>query len=255
MHKLTRFLALGIVAYVAQFSSAANLLLNANLDDPGNHEVDLATSWTLQEFKTTTGPGDTATFASFANHTPNPNAPNPDPDTTRVGVWYKNFTGTGTNLATAHLYQDVPGTPGLKYVLTGWSRFETFYAGGFNQTPSIDPITGEFVLMPSPTKSIFAIDFLGAGDAVISSVEWDLHDQGGQINNGQWVQHMVMGIAPPGTVEVRARSSAIDMIATFGAQSAFADDFVLEGIPEPASMVLGAIAALACIGFVRRRSL
>lgn len=247
---LTFVFALGLMACGARWASAA--LVNGNLDDPGSHEVDLATGWTLEEFRTVTGPGDTATFASFANHTPNPNDPDPAPP--QVGVWYKNFNGSATNPATANLYQDVPATPGKKYVMTGWARFEQFFSGGLNQIPSIDPNTGEFVLSPSPTKYVFALDFLGAGDVVLDTVQRDLHDDDGQINTGNWVQHMVMGIAPPGTQEVRVRSSVIDMVATFGSQSAFGDDFALQEImiPEPASVVLG-MFGLSLFGLMRRR--
>ena len=56
----------------------ANLLTNGNLDDPGTHETDVATGWTLTEgpFIPGTPPvipdfnPNAATFASFANHTP-----------------------------------------------------------------------------------------------------------------------------------------------------------------------------------------
>lgn len=254
MKKLFALLAaFCLVVSGTSLTRAANMLVNGDLDDPGTHEVDLATGWTLQEFRTTTGPGDTATFASFANHTPNPNAPGADPDTSRVGAWYKNFSGTPTNTANANLYQDVPGTPGVQYVMTGWARFEQFFAGGLNQVPSIDPITGEFVLSPSITKMVFALDFLGAGDSVINSVVRDLHDDDGQINNNQWVQHTVLGTAPAGTLKVRVRSSAIDMLATFGSQSAFADDFSLDVVPEPASIALVLIGLCGTFGVTRRR--
>lgn len=251
LHLLSTFV--GALVLGAGGLAQAALLINGNLDDPGDHEVDLAVGWTLEESRQTPGPADTATFASFANHTPNPDAPGPDPDSTRVGVWYKNFTGTPSNLATAHLYQDVPGTPGLKYIMTGWSKFETFYAGGFNQVPSIDPITGEFVLMPSPTASIFALDFLDSSGVLISSEELDLHDEGGQINNGQWVQHTVMAVAPEDTAIVRVRSSAINMVSTFGGQSAFADDFTLIAVPEPSTVVLGLLGVVGLLAIVRRK--
>jgi hypothetical protein len=255
MKKLLTMLILGLMACGARDAGAANLLLNGDLDDPGDHEIDLALNWTLEELRQS-GPGDTATFARFGNHTPNPNDPGPDPDMTgtgpRVGAWFKNFTGTPTNLATAHLYQDVPGTPGTKYAMTGWSRFESFYAGGLDQVPSIDPVTGQFILSPSPTDTFFALDFLGPGDAVISSAQLELKADG-QLNFNQWRQHMLMATAPAGTVEVRVRASAVNMVGTLGSQSAFVDDFTLSIIPEPASVLLGLIGLAAIMGGTRRR--
>lgn len=251
---LSLFLALGLVAWAAG-GAYANLLVNPDLDDPGDHEVDLAIGWTLDEYRSS-GPADTATFARFGNHTPNPNAPGPDPDMTgtgpRVGLWLKNFSGSTTNPASADLYQDVSGTPGMKYIMTGWARFEQFYAGGINNYPVFDPNTGEFTLVPSPTDTFFALDFLDGGGGIISTEDIELRANG-QINDGVWRQHMLMAVAPAGTATVRVRASAVDMVNVSGSQSAFADDFSLICVPEPATVGLTLIGLVGVVGLLRRR--
>jgi hypothetical protein len=97
-----------------------------------------------------------------------------------------------------------------------------------------------------------AIDFLGPGDALISTAQVELKANG-QTNNNQWMQHFVTATSPVGTVEVRARFSAKNMVAVSGAQSAFGDDFNLEIVPEPTSVALGLTGLLGLMGLVRRR--
>src|SRR5690606_35379046 len=60
------------------------------------------------------------------------------------GVFFKAFTGnTANGAATGHLYQDVPGTPGVEYTMTGWAGAEAnTLAAGFE----------------------FALEFLDAGN-------------------------------------------------------------------------------------------
>jgi hypothetical protein len=248
---LTFFIILGLSACCASNVNAANLLINGDLD-LGTHEVDTNPPWTLDEFKGAVPAENPGTFASFANHTPNPVDPLPDPDTTRVGLWARNFEGTTAVPATVDLYQDVPGLPLTPYTLSGWARFEQFYNGGLTNYPFFNTTTNEFELLPSPTDTFLAIDFLGPGDALISTAQVELKANG-QTNNNQWMQHFVTATSPVGTVEVRARFSAKNMVAVSGAQSAFGDDFNLEIVPEPTSVALGLTGLLGLMGLVRRR--
>jgi hypothetical protein len=257
------FMAMGLLVFSARLASAVviidydtvggtvNGLNNGNLDVPGVHEGDFATGWVLDEYRTVSGPTDTSTFASFANRTV---APKPPGSTDQVGFWGKSFSGSAADPANADLYQDNPGAPGFKYTFSGWARFEQFYAGGFVLAPALDPVTGQFVLSPSPTDTFFAIDFLDGGGNTLSSAQLELFADG-QLNNQPYKQHTISAISPAGTVTVRARASMVNAIPTFGSQSVFFDDFRLEGvqIPEPASVALVAIGLVGLLG-IRRRS-
>lgn len=221
--------AMGLMFFATSEVRAQNLLTNGNLDDPGTHEDDTATGWTLTEFLTLSGPENTATMASFANHTPFTD------DDTQVGLWYRGFVGNADNgnLAQADLTQSVAGTPGTIYALSAWSRFETNW--------------------PDDVGTILAIDWLAGDSSVIDSVELELRDAG-QTTDGEWRQSTVMGVAPAGTVSVQARASMVDgHIAEANPQSAFMDDFELTIIPEPTSFALFGLALIGLIG-VRRRS-
>lgn len=216
-------------AVLAQFALAQNQLQNPGLDLPPDHESDIADFWTLIEpdVDSLGQPVNSATFASFANHTPGG---------TR-GLWYRSFEGGlgGDDPLTvdAHLQQDVPGTPGTLYTLSAWYLYETFYSG-----------TDIF----APTETRLAMDFLGAGDVVLSTVSLDIDTV--QLADAVWREFSVQGTAPAGTLEVRARSSMIDgVLEPQNPQSAFVDDFTL--IPEP-STVLCLLPALALVA--RRRS-
>lgn len=214
--------ALGLFV-CAGSARAQNLLVNGDLDDPGIHESDVITGWTLVESRQSGDPVNSATAASFANHTPGP--PTLPPPAVRVGLWYRSFAGTDTDTVAADLFQAVPGTPGQPYWLRGWARFEANYPGG---------VAGD------QTDTLFAIDFLGAGGTVLSTSSIDLLANG-QANDGVWREHTVFGIAPAGTLQVRARSSMVNgHVVTANPQSAFVDDFSLT-VPEPASLGLLAL--------------
>jgi hypothetical protein len=122
--------------------------------------------------------------------------PAPTPVTTDdFGVFFKPFTGnlsTG-DLTTVHFRQDVPAVAGGNYALSAWVGAEANYSG----------------LIPgTATRTVLAMDFLGAGGALISSAELDLAAAGLGTANGQpfsYANYSVTGIAPVGTESLRAR--------------------------------------------------
>jgi hypothetical protein len=238
-----RRLAAGIVAgcVAAGMGAPAHaiLLTNGNLDDPAIHESDVATGWTLLEGPDSvdgTGapfPTNTATFVSFGNHTPGGER----------GLWLRAFAGglseEAPDTVFAHLLQTVPAVPGTPYQLTAWSRWEAFYPGG------VDLVDG----VPSPTQTFLALEFLDAVNAVLASIELDLASE--QANDGVWRQHLLGGVAPAGTVDVRVRASMLDGLFNpdGNPQSAFFDDFELLAVPEPAALPL----VLASLGLLAAR--
>jgi hypothetical protein len=236
---LSLFAALAMLALWTSQVQAQNLLDNPGLDDPPVHEGNTATGWTLETFKTNSGPSDTANFATFADR----EAP------AGRGQWNRTFLGTTADPGQAILSQDVAGLPGLKYVMTGWAHFEPNYAGGLDGFP---------------TDTVFALEFLGAGDTVLAGSQSIELRANGQSNDPDtsaagggrdWMQHMLMGTAPAGTLEVRVRASAVDMVnnPAGGQQGSFFDDFSLTIIPEPASAMLGLIGLVGLLGLARRR--
>jgi hypothetical protein len=226
--------ALGLFVCGVGSARGQNLLTNGDLDDPGIHESDTITGWTLVETIQSGGAVNSATAASFANHTPGP--PTLPPPAVRVGLWYRSFAGTETDTVNADLFQVVPGTPGQPYWLRGWARFEAQYPGG---------VAGD------QTDTFFALDFLGAGGAVLSTAQIELLANG-QANDGVWREHVLNAIAPAGTLQVRARSSMVNgHVVSANPQSAFVDDFVLN-IPEPAGLSAVALAGVALVARRRR---
>jgi hypothetical protein len=167
----------------------------------------------------------------------------------------------------AHLFQDVPGTPGTEYTMSGWALFENYFPGGvvnLNDGTGAIPGTAPFNDGPlSPTDSFFALEFLDVnGDVLPGSIsDYELMANGQPVNpggNAIWMEHTLVAVAPAGTVEVRVRASMIN-----GAlnplpcnecfeQSFFVDDFSLTasvagagglaGVPEPGTWLLSMIA-------------
>ena len=249
------FAVVGALAFDPSLARAQNLLTNPSLDAPAVHEGTTATGWTLETFRTNSGPALTGNFADFANHTAPPTVP------PGRGLWMRAFVGTDADRAQANLFQDVPGTPGRIYRMSGWAHFEGFFPGGVSNlnagTGPPDPTNDG---PASPTDTFFSLQFLGAGDVVLpggASIELRANGQTNDPDTAMrdWLQHSLTATAPAGTVEVRVRASLVDGLANPGVnpQSAFVDDFSLTIIPEPASIALCMIALVGSFGLIRRR--
>lgn len=176
-------------------------------------------------------------------------------------MWFKPYVGTFTQDIAgvpnaednfAHLYQDVPGTPGMQYTMSGFAAAEAHFAGGVTNlnwqtgdpgSPSSDP--NNFTDGPlSPTDVFFGLEFLDASDVVLNTHEVELL-QAGLVNSSVsnwtdavWKQFTIVAVAPAGTTQVRVRASMIDGVWNPGAdpQSFFVDAFSLtaeevEGTP------------------------
>lgn len=240
--------ALGIVAFGSSAALAGpNLLLNGNLDQTQPVEIvpgfflPKPAIWQNVGTRTVTGPyEDEMSSEPWAGPAPTPvtfdgsGLPSPDGcGGLDCAGFFKAFTGNTTTNgpATGHLYQDVPGTPGVRYSMSGWAGAEAnFLADG----------------------AVFAIDFLDGGGLPISSVELDLMPTL-FVDNGlpfDYKEYSLSGTAPAGTVSVRARASMIDGISNpaGGGQAFVVDDFTLT--PEPSALVLLALGAISAL---RRR--
>lgn len=244
---LTLFVSAVGLTLAAAPAIAGNLLTNGNLDR--THAVEIVPGFFLPKplgwenvgFRSISGPyEDEMSSEPWAGPAPTPvttdgnaNPPSPEgcggPD---CAVFFKPFSGNAANgLATGHLYQDVPATPGTLYVLTGWAGAEANFLG----------------------DAEFAIEFLNAGGGVIGGASYDLvngpvslFDPNGQPFN--YKQYTVQSVAPDGTVAVRARASMINALANplGGGQAYVVDDFELT--PEPSTamaLILGGVALVA----------
>jgi len=84
----------------------------------------------------------------------------------------------------------------------------------------------------------------------------------GQVNNPDiteatrnWLQHTLVGTAPAGTVNVRVRASMADgeFNIDMPHQAAWVDDFSLEIVPEPTTLLLSVLSvAMASMAHRRR---
>jgi hypothetical protein len=239
-----------VVAGASTSTQAQNLLTNGNLDLTMAVEINPPApgfflpkpqSWVNEGFRTLTGPyEDEMSSEPWAGPAPTPvttdgsaNPPHPEGcGGDDCAVFFKAFTGNATNgPATGHLYQDVPGTPGVLYTLTGWAGAESNFLGGAE----------------------FALEFRSAGGMLLGGSSLNLITAGLLVDNGMafdYKQYTVMGTAPDGTAFVRARASMIDGIANplGGGQAYVVDDFVL--VPEPSTLALVLLSPLAVL---RRR--
>lgn len=230
MKSLSLLWLAGVTALGATpLACAQNLLANGNLDKvqlvevvPGFFNPKPA-SWVNDAFQAITGPFENEMSSEpWAGPSPTPqttdgllNAPphNTAPD---WGVFFKPFTGNNSpnGPTTAHLYQDVPGTPGGNYALTGWAGAEAN------------------ALM---NGAVFAIEFRTIGGVLIQSVELNLLATLFVVN-GQpfnYKQYSLNAVAPAGTAIVRARASMIGAKSnpSGGGQAFVVDDFTLIGPP------------------------
>jgi hypothetical protein len=133
-----------------------------------------------------------------------------------TGVWVRGFVeGDGI------LSQTVGGTAGGNYTFSGWSAFEQHYTGGLPGTTTdtfmeLAFLDGEGEELETPER----INLLAEGQ-MNDSDAFGLEDE-------DWRQFSVSGMAPTGTVSVRVSAGAIGMVpGTMSPQSAFFDDFAL----------------------------
>lgn len=161
------------------------------------------------------------------------------------GLFFKAFIGNPPWEPTAgeldaDIYQDVAGTPGMNYILTGWWGGEDNWSG-FN-TPG--------------ANALFALDFLDGMGATISSAVLDLEAAGlGDPTAGglNYEKFSVSGVAPAGTATVRARGSMLDAVFFQDpGQALVTDAWSLRCVPEPSTVLLGGLALLGMIA--RRRN-
>jgi hypothetical protein len=247
MKTLPALLAFSAALSAATLTAEAQLL-NGNLDRVYAQEIvpgfflPKPTVWVNVGTRAISGPyEDEMSSEPWAGPAPTPvtadgllnPAPYTEPD---YAVFFKAFSGSQANgAATGHLWQDVAGTPGVSYTLTGWAGAEANYMAA---------------------RSVFALDFLNGVGGLISSSELDLVAAGLFVANGQpfnYKQFSVSGIAPAGTVTVRARVSMIDGLSNpaGGGQAFVVDDFVL--VPEPSALALTLLGIGAFWAARRRR--
>ncbi|MDZ4658002.1 MAG: PEP-CTERM sorting domain-containing protein [Bythopirellula sp.] len=227
---------LGLVACGMSVANAQEVLINGKFNDlePGGTQQfgQTPTGWTVVASR----------GADLAYQDLLASEGFPDVDGGGSGLFFKAFTGNPPWDPTAgdvdgSIYQDNPGTPGMKYILTGFFGAEANYSG--LNTPG--------------GQSILALDFLGAGDTLIGSAELDLEAAGlGGPNPGlNYEEFMLMATAPAGTVEVRTRITMLDGVFFQDPGQAFvADCLSLRCVPEPTTALL---AGLALVGLVVRR--
>jgi hypothetical protein len=242
-----RFVGVSLGLAACGVAGAQNLLLNGNLDVTYQQEIvpgfflPKPNLWINEGSRTIAGPyEDEMSSEPWAGPAPTPVTTDGFNVTTGVdtnddwAVFFKPFSGNATDgLATGHLFQDVAGTPGLIYTLTGWAGAE----------PNALMTGAEFVL-----------EFRDGGGGLISSVVLDLMPTL-FVDNGEafdYKFYSLSGTAPAGTAFVRSRASMLGAQSNpqGGGQAYVVDDFTLTAVPEPATM---AVLGLGAAALLRRR--
>jgi hypothetical protein len=221
-------LALGVSIVgllAAQTASAQNLLSNPDLDTIAAGDQVLPTpvaGWHVASSKAVEGAfNDGASSETFCNVA----------QAGGTGLFFKAFQGvTGDHVWTS-LYQDVAGTAGNSYSLTGWAGAGAAYIG------LSDPTVG----------SQFALQFLNSSNSVIGTVTVDLKAGGLGTPNGNpfgYKQFTVSGVAPAGTTTVRSIARMMDAYnnPAGGDQAFVVDSFQL--VPAPGSLAILGLGGL-----------
>lgn len=151
-------------------------------------------------------------------------------------TWKANFGRALPVFTNARLSQKVPAAEGQTYTFQGTSKFEPNYSG-YVATLGDDSPFGQ---IPSPTTTMFKMEFLNASGNVIGTpTTLNLRtDLGTNDPDFDFVHTPLVGVAPAGTVDVRVSAEALNMAwngtagpapgGTLGLkQSAFFDDFSL----------------------------
>ena len=123
----------------------------------------------------------------------------------------------------ATLLQTVAATPGTTYRFKGWSLFYPGYSGGVE---TLDP-NSPYGEVPSLTDTLFVMEFLNGSGTQIGSQTLDLRTV--QMNDTTWREHVVTGLAPAGTTQVRVGVRVDDVMTNVDIpfQTANFDDFSL----------------------------
>jgi hypothetical protein len=234
----TKVMVCGIVGLLASGPAfGSEILIDPNMNSVGpNGQLSNTPNapWVFEATRGLDDPyDDGAASEAFADH-----------DGGGFGLFFKAFTGNPpwdptVGSVDAHIYQEAAATPGTSYTLTGWWGAEYNWSG----------------FQTVGANAIFALDFLGAGGALLGSAELDLEAAGlgGPGPGLHYEQFQLMAVAPAGTVTMRARGSMIDgVFFQDPGQALVTDEWSLTetSIPEPAT---GALVTIAALGVAVRR--
>ena len=232
--QLISAITVGLVA-CASTVARADLLSNGSLDSIAVGPQTLATpaGWNIV-VSGGANTSDSASSETFANVL-NPGG---------YGLFFKAFQGTSNNPVSVNLYQNVAGSAGIGYTLTGWAGAGAGYSGF---TPG------------SGTQSTLSLLFLDSSSNILSIASLDLQANGlGQgaptspATGFGYHPFSVSALSPVGTTTVEASLAIVNAYpGPQGGDPAFvADYFTL--VPEPSSIGLAMLGASLLI-FRRRR--